>query len=325
MGVAPSTFAGGHARFAYQRLAQADVSPVVVTGKSTLRRPPAREGRTTVLLAVVIVAVVAIGGFVFFTTRGDDGTGTASAGMAHVHGLGVDPKDGALYAGTHYGLFRVSGSGEATLVADRAQDFMGFTVVGPGHFLASGHPGDGQDGPSSLGLIESTDSGQTWQSLSLSGEADFHSLEYRHGRVYGLNSQTGGFMVSQDKQNWETRSQIPMADFAVSPDDPDVVMATTEQGLLRSDDGGGNFEPVPAAPILLLVTWGDDGTIVGVEPDGTVYVSSDDGLSWQQRGSLDASPQALTATDAEEIFAAVEGAILASSDGGRSFTVRYNE
>ncbi len=71
------------------------------------------------------------------------------------------------------------------------------------------------------------------------------------------------------------------------------------------------------------MTWGEDGTIVGVDLEGTVYVSSDDGQSWHRRGSLDGSPQALTATDAQEIFAAVEGAILASSDGGRSFTVPY--
>ena len=29
--------------------------------------------------------------------------------------------------------------------------------------------------PSSLGLIESTDGGKTWQQLSLAGEADFHA------------------------------------------------------------------------------------------------------------------------------------------------------
>lgn len=290
----------------------------------TLSTPATRESRKTVLMAAVVVSVVVIGGIVFFMTRGDDGTGSASARMDHVHGLGVDPKDGALYVGTHYGLFRVSESGEPTLVADRVQDFMGFTVVGPGHYLASGHPGEGQDGPSSLGLIESTDSGLTWQSLSLAGEADFHSLEYRHDMVYGLNSVSGEFMVSQDMQNWETRSQIPMADFAVSPEDPGVVLATTEQGLVRSDDGARNFDLVAAASILLLVTWAEDGTIVGVEPDGTVHASSDDGQSWQQRGSLDAAPQALTATDAREVFAAVDGAILASTDGGRSFAVRYD-
>lgn len=291
-------------------------------------RPAAGDNRNTAFLALLIVAVVLIGAVIFFTTRSADRPGSASAGgagMEHVHGLGVDPQDGGLYVGTHYGLFRMSESGEAALVADRVQDFMGFTVVGPGHFLASGHPGEGQDGPSSLGLIESTDAGLTWQSLSLAGQADFHSLEGRHGLVYGLNSLTGEFMVSQDKQTWDTRSQVPMADFAVSPDDPDVVLATTEQGLQRSDDGGRNFEPLPAAPVLLLVAWVGDGTIVGVEPDGTVQASANDGQSWQQRGSLDAGPQALTATDAGEVFAAVDGAILASSDGGRSFAVRYSE
>ncbi len=295
--------------------------------KPTVPAQAPRANRNAVLLGGLVLVVALVGGILFFTTGEDDGpgsTGSNEAGIAHVHGLGVDPKDGALYVGTHVGLFRVSENGAASLVAGRVQDFMGFTVVGPGHFLASGHPGAGQGGPGSLGLIESTDGGQTWQSLSLAGEADFHSLEARHGLVYGLNSLTGEFMVSQDGQTWDTRSQIPMADFAVSPDDPEVVLATTEQGLMRSDDGGRIFEPVAASPVLLLVTWAD-ATIVGVEPDGTVHASADDGQSWQQRGSLDAAPQALAATDAGEVFAAVEGAILASSDGGRSFTVRYTD
>jgi hypothetical protein len=68
-------------------------------------------------------------------------TSGAGVEVAHLHGLGVDPADGTLYAGTHHGLIRLPDGGEATLVADRVQDFMGFTVAGPQHFLASGHPG----------------------------------------------------------------------------------------------------------------------------------------------------------------------------------------
>jgi hypothetical protein len=45
-------------------------------------------------------------------------------------------------------------------------------------------------------------------------------LNYRHNRVYGLNAMTGEFLVSDDKQTWETRTTLPMGDFAVSPDDP---------------------------------------------------------------------------------------------------------
>jgi len=82
---------------------------------------------------------------------------------------------------------------------------------------------------------------------------------------------------------------------------------------------------VPAAPLLQLVSWTQDGTIIGAAPDGTVHASTDGGQTWQQRGSLDAAPHALTATSGSDVFAAVDGAILASTDGGRSFDVRYRE
>jgi hypothetical protein len=79
-------------------------------------------------------------------TPGSDGsrvaTATATAtqelGLEHVHGLGVDPADGVLYAATHFGLWRIPEQGQATRVADRYQDTMGFTVVGPGASWARG-------------------------------------------------------------------------------------------------------------------------------------------------------------------------------------------
>jgi hypothetical protein len=81
-------------------------------------------------------------------------TSGAGVEVAHLHGLGVDPADGTLYAGTHHGLIRLPDGGEATLVADRVQDFMGFTVAGPQQLPRQRAPrGPGQGGPSSLGLI----------------------------------------------------------------------------------------------------------------------------------------------------------------------------
>jgi hypothetical protein len=58
--------------------------------------------------------------------------------VVHIHGLGINPRDGARYAATHSGLFFIR-EGAASRVADRDQDTMGFTVVGPDHFLGSGH------------------------------------------------------------------------------------------------------------------------------------------------------------------------------------------
>ncbi|MDQ3406068.1 MAG: exo-alpha-sialidase, partial [Actinomycetota bacterium] len=116
---------------------------------------------------------------------------------------------------------------------------------------------------------------------------------------------------------------LPMADFAVSSDDPEVILATTEQGLAGSEDGGRSFTLVRGAPPILLVSWADDGTLVGLGPDGTVYVSSDGGEAWEGRARLDGSPEALAAVNETEIYAAAGGAVLASTDGGRNFTVRY--
>jgi len=274
--------------------------------------------------AVVLAAVVLATAAACSTSGSDTDTaaspdGGSAAEMEHIHGIAVDPEAGAVYAGTHYGLFRIE-DGTATRVADRVQDFMGFTVAGPEHFLASGHPGEGQDGPSSLGLIESTDAGETWHELSLSGEADFHSLEYRHGRVYGLNSMTGQLLVSTDMQSWQELSREPIADFAVSPADPNVLVATTENGLTESSDGGRSFEVVGSAPLMVFVSWAEDGTLAGVTPDGVVYTAADATGGWTERGSLDGQPEALAIQSARDMYAAANGAVLVSTDGGRTFS-----
>lgn len=249
-----------------------------------------------------------------------DGSDSAQAPqMEHIHGIGVDPGNGAIYAGTHYGLFRVV-DGTATRVGDRVQDFMGFTVAGPDHFLASGHPGEGQGGHSSVGLIESTDGGMTWQELSLAGEADFHALEYRHGRVYGLNSMTGQLLVSEDKESWQELSAESIADFAVSPDDADVLIATSQQGLVLSNDRGSTFAAVSEAPLMVFVGWAEDGTLAGVTPEGVVYTADAPDGDWTERGNVGGQPEALTVHSADAIYAATNGTVLVSTDGGTTFS-----
>lgn len=267
---------------------------------------------------VLLVASACSSGGGSTLSDGSDGSGSAqTTEMEHIHGIGVDPESGAVYAGTHYGLFRIE-DGTATRVSE-VQDFMGFTVAGHDHFLASGHPGEGQGGHSSVGLIESTDGGETWQELSLGGEADFHALEYRHGRVYGLNSMTGQLLISEDKESWQELSGEPIADFAVSPEDPDVLIATTEQGLVQSADGGRTFEAVSDAPLLVFVGWAEDGTLAGVTPEGVLYTADAPDGDWTERGNVGGQPEALTVHSADEIYAATDGAVLFSTDGGTRF------
>lgn len=169
-------------------------------------------------------------------------------------------------------------------------------------------------------MIESTDAGETWRSLSLSGEADFHAMDAKLDRVYGFDSQTAQIMVSADRTSWDQRAQLPLADIAVSPEDADEILATTQQGVQRSTDGGRTFKPISGSPVLLFVDWAQADRLVGVAPDGQVHISGNGGKSWAQGGSVSGGPQAIVGHGDSEVYVATDEAIYRSTDDGKTFT-----
>lgn len=237
--------------------------------------------------------------------------------LGHVHGLGVDPGDGTLYVASHFGVFRVGDDGTRERVADRWQDTMGFAVVGPGHFLGSGHPDLRERLPASLGLIESTDAGETWDAVSLLGDADLHAIEPVGERIYAFDSVSGSLLTTTDRRSWTTISTGPLIDLAADPADPDTVYATTDRGELVRSTGGREPEPVPGAPVLTAIDWEPDGPLVGIAADGTVMTSPDAG-DWQEAGRLDGPAEALDAVDGRW-HAATETGVYESTDDGRSW------
>ena len=237
--------------------------------------------------------------------------------LGHVHGLGVDPADDTLYVASHFGVFRVE-DGSAERVADRWQDTMGFAVVGPGHFLASGHPDLREDLPAQLGLIESTDGAKTWVALSLQGSADLHSIEPLKDRVYAYDSATGALILSNDQRTWTTIDRRPLSDLAVSQDAPDVIYATTPRGTLLRSEAGAELTPVPGAPAMGAIDWEPGGRLVGVTATGTFAVSSDGRSQWTDAGSVDEAVQALD-VNPHRWHVATDSGVYESSDDGAAW------
>ena len=272
------------------------------------------------IIATVIAVEVAISG----GGGGQSGGGTfESAGGGHVHGLGVNPADGAVFVASHNGLFRAArGEAQARPVGTSGKDVMGFSIVGPNRFLGSGHPGDSENLPPSLGLIASSDAGRTFQPVSLLGEVDFHILRGAGTRVYGSDSSSGRFLVSRDAgRSWsEQRPPGALIDLAVDPRSPDRVIASTEDGLFASGDGGRTWRALGTQ--IALLAWGAPERLYTLEQEGRVAVSSDGGRKFRPTGEVPGEPVALMAAGSELYVALADNKVMRSADGGATWSVR---
>jgi len=254
----------------------------------------------------------------------DHGTAGAAPGQGlpseHVHGVAFNAADDKVYLATHDGLFRYDQSGPVRV--GPVIDLMGFTAAGPNHFYSSGHPGPGVKMANPVGLIESTDAGQTWSTLSREGQSDFHTLTASQAGVVGYDGTA--VLSTADGQSWTTL-EPPVDTFAlaVSPDGS-TLLATSQAGPALSPDGGATWSVDPQAPLLQLAFFSDDRSVVGVAPDGSVFLSTDGGATWDQRGTVGHAPQAVTARAQPngelEILVVIESALLRSTDSGITFT-----
>ncbi len=172
-------------------------------------------------------------------------------------------------------------------------DLMGFTVAGPGHYYASGHPGTATDLPQPVGLIESRDGGNTWTVLSRGGASDFHALTTAGSTVVGFD---GVLRSTADGRTWREGNLDAQPRTLAGSRDGATVLATTPEGLMHSTDAGLSWRWTEQAPLLLMVAFGDGDTVAGLTPDGQVHTSTDAGRTWRATELLAPDAQALHAS-----------------------------
>jgi hypothetical protein len=269
-------------------------------------------------IVALVAALIAVS--VLRDESGSNSDAAAERGPVHIHGLGINPTDRALYIATHTGMWRVApGEHKPKPVGESRQDTMGFTIAGPGHFLGSGHP-DNFDQPPLLGLIESFDSGATWKPISLLGEADFHALRAVGNRIYGYDVSHTRLMVSRDGGNTWTGHEptAPVLDFVPDPTAPDRLLAATEAGLFASSDAGATWNKI--GPAVGLLGWPSRNRLYLVTGEGDVLVSTNRGRAWTRVGEIGGQPAAFLAQTSRDLYAAIHGgAVVRSRDGGQSW------
>lgn len=283
-----------------------------------------KRSRSAFLGALALSAAVAVG----LVARAESVPVSQLKQQTHIHGLAVDRQDPEnLLIATHHGLFRAGPGGEANRISV-VQDFMGFTPhpSDPGTLYASGHPADGGN----LGFIASTDGGANWEQVSPGegGPVDFHQMTVSPADPTVIYGAFGGLQVSRDGgKTWSVTGPLPerLIDLAASARDADTLYAATESGLLVSKNAGGSWGSVVE---------GSSVSLVEVTPEGTLYTFVlGQGLMRSAEEQLDLAPVAadwgdrillhlaVDPADKERIFVAShEGDILASADGGTSWT-----
>jgi hypothetical protein len=275
-----------------------------------------------------VLALILAGVLLWQRGRNDGATTTNEPGPVHVHGLGVNPSDGALFIATHTGLFRAAeGERKATRVGEGFQDTMGFSIVGPNRFLGSGHPDLRQDLPPLLGLIESTDAGTSWRPVSLLGEADFHVLRFAGERLYGYDATNDRLLASADTgRTWRDLTRpAPMLDLAVDPGESSHLVASAESplgtSLYESTNGGEDW--AIKASLGGLLAWPVPARLYAVTGTGEVFRSPDAGRSLDLRGRIGGQPAAFLAQGPDDLYVALhDGTIQRSTDGGTTWVVR---
>jgi hypothetical protein len=203
---------------------------------------------------------------------GVDEPGQVRVEMPHIHGLGFSEDGRQLIVPAHDGL-RIFSDGEWHIPDVPAHDYMGYAAADNG-FYSSGHPHPSSGLINPLGLVKSTDGGQTVTQLGFQGESDFHlmGVGYNSHAIYILNlapnsKLSAGMHYSlDDGQTWQQSALQGISSqptqIAVHPADTSIVALAMEGGLFLSDDYGNSFDPVGDAGPITAVVFSPGGEIL---------------------------------------------------------------
>lgn len=247
--------------------------------------------------------------------------------LPRVYGLSVAATQPArLLLATPLGLFLAGSDGRAQALKGMRSNVMSYAVhpTNPRLLLAGGH--QGRSG--SIGVLQSTDGGDSWKQISRdgAGHVGFHILEFSKADPRTVFGVTNGLRKSSDGgRTWITAGGLPagLIHFAASAIDVSTVYAATRRGLLVSRDQGETWQSANAPAGLT--------SMVYITPEGQIYafvvgqglLRADEGkLRWESVSKAFDDRILLRLTrhpgDVRRFYGAtVTGALVTSSDGGK--------
>ena len=252
----------------------------------------------------------------------------------YVNALDLDPEDGSLLLTTNKGFWRIDPK------ADKVERVRG--TARPAEVLAGRdvprdqgrRPGplrglrpSRHEGAAQLpGLHGVRRRGQDVEGAVAPRRADLHKIVLLHGKLYAFDAVLGAMLISGDGGRTFTEQFTPrglIIDFEVDPQDPDRILASTDQELFRSTNGGKGWRGVAPGEGIRLA-WPAPDALYRAEKDGTVQRSRDGGGKWEPSGKVPGEPYKFKALGPEALLLALsDGTVMETKDGGRTWTETF--
>ncbi len=206
--------------------------------------------------------------------------------------------------------------------------------------------------PGGVGIVKSTDGGQTWAAANVGLENLYVGTLFMHPEnpdilLAGVGNiqypEGGGVYISADAgATWQHVLRdgiIESVEFAIS--DPTIAYAGSEGAIYRSEDGGFTWQRMTGSseewgwgppgvragfPIDFQVDPRDANRLFANNYGGGNFLSTDGGRTWEvaSQGYTGAQVRdiAVDPTDGNRVFAAARSGIFESTDGGNQWTGR---
>jgi len=197
--------------------------------------------------------------------------------------LETDTLSNTIYAGSFNHLYRITDNGNTYDTVD---------VRIASHILSLGNGILFNGDYGSLGILRSTDNGNTWTSVFPFWGIVY--IFYDGFRLWAANGD-GVLLFSDDTgNNWESNSfNVNSLVMSLCADSPYVYLGTYNAGYYYSDNYGNDwyqYAGIQGPGYLCL----DSNKNLYIATNNSLIFSSDHGTTWEQRSSLDPPPQYMT-------------------------------
>ncbi len=242
-----------------------------------------------------------------WTSLGPNSSAGGYAGVGRINCIAFDPDDNNTFwiGAPAGGLWKTSDNGKTWTCLTDNNGVLGVSdILIPSDYSSSKTiyiaTGDKDHWDNcSIGVLKSTDGGNTWNATGLS----FNLSDYE--------------MVNR---------------LLLDPSDNNTIIAATNAGVYKTTNGGANWTQISTENFIdMEYKPGDFNTLYGGDKYGYIYVSSDGGQNWTKSNDLGSRVElAVTPANPKVVYALVANSdgglvgIYKSTDSGNSFSEVYD-